>query len=399
MGGLLTFEVEHEELKETVRKMVTTAGSAVDQKLRLIDALQHLGVSYHFESEIEDELLNMSSTTDLLSDSNDLNSIAIWFRLLRQQGLHASADIFGKFKEGEGNFKVSLASDVPSLLSLYEACFLAIPGEDILDQALAFATQHLGSYASSNYSGNKEEVRFALLRPIRKRLPRLEARRYIDTFNMDDHQSSKENSASLLRFAQLDFNIVQRLHQEELREIQQWWVDLDVATNFKYARDRIAECYLWVMGMYFEPKYSQGRRLLTKLIAVMSLGDDTYDNYATYEELVPFTEAIERWDINLVSNLPECMQRLYALYRDSFDEIEEAFAADGRPFAIVYAKKAVSIYILCTFVEYDLVRKIGIGRRRMRKERKIGRREVFQLIIRTEPLNFFDNLINTNVFL
>ncbi|CAI0420817.1 unnamed protein product [Linum tenue] len=228
MGGLLTFEVEHEELKETVRKMVTTAGSAVDQKLRLIDALQHLGVSYHFESEIEDELLNMSSTTDLLSDSNDLNSIAIWFRLLRQQGLHASADIFGKFKEGEGNFKVSLASDVPSLLSLYEACFLAIPGEDILDQALAFATQHLGSYASSNYSGNKimnpnlvEEVRFALLRPIRKRLPRLEARRYIDTFNMDDHQSSKENSASLLRFAQLDFNIVQRLHQEELREIQQ----------------------------------------------------------------------------------------------------------------------------------------------------------------------------------
>ncbi|CAI0420814.1 unnamed protein product, partial [Linum tenue] len=181
--------------------------------------------------------------------------------------------------------------------------------------------------------------------------------------------------------------------------IYRWWVDLDVATNFKYARDRIAECYLWVMGMYFEPKYSQGRRLLTKLIAVMSLGDDTYDNYATYEELVPFTEAIERWDINLVSNLPECMQRLYALYRDSFDEIEEAFAADGRPFAIVYAKKAVSIYILCTFVEYDLVRKIGIGRRRMRKERKIGRREVFQLIIRTEPLNFFDNLINTNVFL
>ncbi|CAI0420818.1 unnamed protein product [Linum tenue] len=74
--------------------MVTTAGSAVDQKLRLIDALQHLGVSYHFESEIEDELLNMSSTTDLLSDSNDLNSIAIWFRLLRQQGLHASAGMY-----------------------------------------------------------------------------------------------------------------------------------------------------------------------------------------------------------------------------------------------------------------------------------------------------------------
>ncbi|CAI0420812.1 unnamed protein product, partial [Linum tenue] len=208
------------------------------------------------------------------------------------------ADIFGKFKEGEGNFKVSLASDVPSLLSLYEACFLAIPGEDILDQALAFATQHLGSGNKIMNPNLVEEVRFALLRPIRKRLPRLEARRYIDTFNMDDHQSSKENSASLLRFAQLDFNIVQRLHQEELREIQQWWVDLDVATNFKYARDRIAECYLWVMGMYFEPKYSQGRRLLTKLIAVMSLGDDTYDNYATYEELVPFTEAIESMQLD-----------------------------------------------------------------------------------------------------
>ncbi|CAL1376909.1 unnamed protein product [Linum trigynum] len=360
MNGPSTFEAEHEELKEIVRRMVTAATSAVehkDQKLRLIDDLQHLGVSYHFEGEIEAELLNMTST-DMLSDSNDLNSIAIWFRLLRQQGLNASPDIFEKFKDGEGNFLVSLASDVPSLLSLYEACFLAIPGEDILDQALAFTTQHLDSYASNHSGGNNimnpklaEEVRFALPRPIRKRLPRLEARRFIDTFNMDDQSSSHDISGSLLRFAQLDFNIVQRLHQEELREIQQWWVDLDVATNFKYARDRIVECYLWIMGMYFEPKYSQGRRLLTKLIAVMSLGDDTYDNYATYEELAPFTEAIEKWDIDLVTNLPECMQKLYALYRYRFDEIEDAFAAGGRPFGAVYAKKALDTLLKAYLME------------------------------------------------
>ncbi|CAI0439183.1 unnamed protein product [Linum tenue] len=303
--------------------------STMDHKLRLIDAVQRLGLSYHFESEIEAELSNMTISSPVPDPiANDLSSAALWFRLLRQQGFYVSTDILENFKDGNGNFETSLVSDVPAMLSLYESSFLAVPGEDVLDQARAFTTQNLiGSSASSAAT---EIVSFALNRPIRKRLPRLEARRFIDTYQGND---------SLLRLAQLDFNIIQQQHQEELRGIQEWWGSLDVPTNFWYARDRIVECYFWIMGVYFEPKYCVARRLLTKFIAIMSLTDDTYDNYATAEQLEVLTQAIESWDNNLISGLPGPMKMLYGLYVYIFDEFEQAVSGEGRSFGVRYAKR------------------------------------------------------------
>ncbi|CAL1385351.1 unnamed protein product [Linum trigynum] len=335
----IVHELQHEELKEEVRKMLTATASDQAQKLQLIDAVQRLGVSYHFEGEIEAELLNLMMAS-AISDSvaNDLNSAALWFRLLRQQGFQVSPDILEKFKDGEGNFKQALVDDVPAMLSLYEASFLGIPGEDILDQAMAFTAQNLRSSSAAGTMSAKlaEEVSFALYRPIRKRLQRLEARHFIDTY-----QNDESHNGALLRFAQLDFNILQQQHQEELLGIQQWWGGLDVPTNFPYARDRIVEAYFWIMGVYFEPKYCLARRMLTKFIAIMSLADDTYDNYATAEQLDALTQAIERWDVNLISGLPECMKMLYGLYAYIFDEFEETVSKEGRPFAPPYAKKAL----------------------------------------------------------
>ena len=59
-------------------------------------------------------------------------------------------------------------------------------------------------------------------------------------------------------------------------------------------RNRIVELYFWIMGVYFEPKYSRGRRILTRIIALASILDDTYDSFGTFEELKVFTEAIDR---------------------------------------------------------------------------------------------------------
>lgn len=73
-----------------------------------------------------------------------------------------------------------------------------------------------------------------------------------------------------------------------------WWKDLGVSTKLSYARDRMVETYFWIMGVYFEPQYALARKILTKLQGIASLFDDTYDAYATYEELQLFTEAIER---------------------------------------------------------------------------------------------------------
>lgn len=50
----------------------------------------------------------------------------------------------------------------------------------------------------------------------------------------------------------------------------------------------------WVLAVYFEPQYSQARIKLTKLGALLSIIDDTYDAYGSIDELELFTKAIER---------------------------------------------------------------------------------------------------------
>lgn len=62
-----------------------------------------------------------------------------------------------------------------------------------------------------------------------------------------------------------------------------------------FIRDRVVEGYFWIMGTYFEPQYSQARIITTKVILLGSMMDDTYDVYATIDELEPYTDAIQRF--------------------------------------------------------------------------------------------------------
>ena len=55
-----------------------------------------------------------------------------------------------------------------------------------------------------------------------------------------------------------------------------------------YARNRTVESYLWAVGAYFEPRYSQARIRLAIVVILLTLVDDTYDAFGTIEELEPF---------------------------------------------------------------------------------------------------------------
>ena len=73
-----------------------------------------------------------------------------------------------------------------------------------------------------------------------------------------------------------------------------WWKGLGLATKLPFARDRLVESYFWAMGVCFEPQYFLARKFFMKMSAFLSITDDIYDAYGTFEELELLTEAIER---------------------------------------------------------------------------------------------------------
>jgi hypothetical protein len=66
-------------------------------------------------------------------------------------------------------------------------------------------------------------------------------------------------------------------------------------TKVPYARDRVVEAYFWQLVLSYEPRNSTARKLGTKLTKCVSVLDDTYDAFATVEELELFTDAIQRF--------------------------------------------------------------------------------------------------------
>ncbi|KAI8539674.1 hypothetical protein RHMOL_Rhmol09G0201400 [Rhododendron molle] len=292
----INMKQNYQQLKENVRKQVVEAKGDYSQQLDLIDAIQRLGVAYQFETEINQGLHQIYETYRQsghknVNDDEDLYTTALSFRLLRQHGYHVSCDVFNKFKDNDGTFKESLIGDVRGLLSLYEATFLSIHQEDILDEAMEFTTTHLNS-ALPNLRNNPiaAQVVHALYQPIHKGLTRLESRHYISFYQKDD-----SHNKVLLDFAKLDFNLLQKLHQKELSEMTRWWNELDVVRTLPFARDRVVELYFWTLGVFFEPQYVLARRILMKMICLISIIDDIYDaSQATIEELVLFNEAIQR---------------------------------------------------------------------------------------------------------
>nr|WNI01936.1 terpene synthase [Psidium guajava] len=267
----------------------------------------------------------------------DLYMMALIFRLLRQQGYNVSSEVFDKFKDGEGKFRESLAVDGRGLLSLYEACHLRCQGDAILEEALHFAVTHLESIDKRKVSTRLEkQVKRALKQPLRMGLPRLEARYYIPLY-----REEPSHNEVLLALAELDFNLLQEQHQKELGKITRWWKDIDVARKFPFAKDRIVEMFFWISGVYFEPKFAVAREILTKVASLLSILDDIYDAYGTLEELIIFTEAIQKWDVDAMDGLPEYMQAFYKVLLDLYDAIGNEVAMEERSYRLVYAKEAM----------------------------------------------------------
>ncbi|KAF5475195.1 hypothetical protein F2P56_007025 [Juglans regia] len=306
-----------ENLKGEVTKMLHKIVDPLKQ-VEKIDILQRLGVSYHFEDEIRrmlDKIHKNHYGGDVCREQS-LYATALEFRLLRQKKYNVPQDIFKSYTNEKGNFKECLCDDVNGMLALYEASFLLIEGESILEEARDFTTKHLKDYVEKSTDQNlRAMVNHALEFPLHWRVIRLEARWFIDVY-----RSREDMDPILLQLAELDFNVVQAVHQEDLKEVSRWWRSTGLG-ELSFVRDRVVENFLWTVGVSFEPQFGFVRRLLAMLGALITIIDDAYDVYGTLEELELFTEVVERWDVNAMEKLPYYMQLCFLTLYNSVNEL------------------------------------------------------------------------------
>ncbi|XP_050918972.1 terpene synthase 10 isoform X2 [Lathyrus oleraceus] len=308
-------------LREKVKMMFKKMESEIDQ-LEFIDVLQRLGVAYQFTNEIRNILDNIYNTqTSKLK--NNLYATSLKFRLLRQHGYNISTDVFACFQDKRGNFEKCHSLDVEGMLELYESSFHSFEEEIILDEAINFTTKYLKEY---DLNDNRDTyishlINHALELPLHWRVPRWESQWFINVYERKQNMNQV-----LLQFAKMDFNIVQSIYQEELKQASRWWKRTGLGEKLSFARDRLVENFLWTVGTNFNPNLEYSRKVITKVNSLITIIDDVYDVYGTLEELELFTEAIDRWDLNGMDSLPDymkiCFEALYNFVNEFAFEIE-----------------------------------------------------------------------------
>ncbi|ERN03389.1 (3S,6E)-nerolidol synthase 1 isoform X1 [Amborella trichopoda] len=303
------------DMKKNLMRMITATIDDTETMV-LIDNIQRLSISYHFEAEIGERLDRIYRSGIVGDCDDDLYIVSLGFRLLRQHGYRVSADVFNKFKDESGNFNSCLSKDVIGILSLYEASHLGIQGEEYMDEALAFSLKHLKASGSRLEPELAKTVKHALELPMHFRMPRLESMYYIKVSERDLGRNQ-----DLLEFAVMDFNMVQAMHKQELKEVTRWWRDLGLADMLTFARDKIHEWFMWPVVISSESEFSVGRVDLTKVVAFIHIIDDIYDIYGTLDELQQFTDAIKRWDPMVTRGLPEYMKTCYLVLYDVASDI------------------------------------------------------------------------------
>ncbi|KAL6619819.1 hypothetical protein ACP70R_034958 [Stipagrostis hirtigluma subsp. patula] len=331
------------KLKEEVATMIPSSATCrLHETLHLIDALERLCVDHLFEEQINAALTQIETAN--VSDCG-LATVALWFYLLRKHRYRVSPDVFARFKDEQGGFSANSPVD---LLNLYNAAHLRTHGETILDEAVLFTRRRLEGVLPCVEGSVAREIKATLEIPLPRRVRIYELKWYISTYEKEAMVHEK-----VLRLAKLNSNIMQRHHQHELKVITRWWQDVQIESRLPFARDRIVECYLWILGVYFEPCYSRGRIILAMMFAIATLLDDIYDSYGTPEQCELFTNCIQSWDPKAVHGLPECMKFAIESIFDSFLTIGNMLHRDEK-YRMSYLRNLTEELVRCYNTEVKM---------------------------------------------
>uniref|UniRef100_A0A8R7Q9M3 Terpene synthase metal-binding domain-containing protein n=1 Tax=Triticum urartu TaxID=4572 RepID=A0A8R7Q9M3_TRIUA len=176
-----------------------------------------------------------------------------------------------------------------------------------------------------------EHVKLAFDVPLPQTVKRVETVHYIS-----EYQHEEGHNPTLLEFTRLDFNLLQHVHLKELKYLTKWSDDFYGYVGLNYVRDRVVEGYFAPYAVYHEKNFTLSRIFFTKLMVLMTMIVDTYDSHATIEEVRRLNAAIQRWDENATSLLPDYLKRFYnellKIFKDAEDEafIDTYHVADAR---------------------------------------------------------------------
>ncbi|KAH9685721.1 Beta-myrcene/(E)-beta-ocimene synthase 2 [Citrus sinensis] len=234
-----TYKRRAEELKGKVMTTIKDVTEPLDQ-LELIDNLQRLGLAYHFETEIRNILHNnYNNNKDYNWRKENLYATSLEFRLLRQHGYPVSQDVFNGFKDDKGGF---ICNDFKGIISLHEASYYSLEGESIMEEAWQFTSKHLKEVMiSKSKQGDvfvAEQTKRALELPLLWKVPMLEARWFIDVY-----EKREDKNHLLLELAKLEFNVLQAIYQEELKDVSRWGINYALNHLPDYMKIRFLALY------------------------------------------------------------------------------------------------------------------------------------------------------------
>ncbi|KAG2240062.1 hypothetical protein Bca52824_091182 [Brassica carinata] len=281
------------------------------EKIRLTHLLISLAISHYFEEKIE-EILNKAfgKLEGLIAEEHDLETISTMFEVFRLYGHKMSCDVFERFRgEQDGKFKESVA------------------GDDIMEEARSFTRTHLAAVTSTTHDPHlSTHMQNVLYIPRYHCVEIAVAREYISFYEQEE-----DHEEYMLKFAKLNFSYCQLHYIKELKYVTKWWKELELASKLPNTfRDRNVEIYFGMMGIYFEPRYSLARVIGIKIPMIMTLLM-THNAYGTLSEVISFTDALQRWDIGNIEDLPNYMQINFRTFWEVMQDIEREMSSLGRP--------------------------------------------------------------------
>ncbi|CAH8362300.1 unnamed protein product, partial [Eruca vesicaria subsp. sativa] len=297
---------EIEALKPKVGDMFLSSSDVDSTKKNIlfIYLLMSLGVAYHFEAEIEENLKEgLKRIEEMLSGEDDLYTVSIIFWVFRSYGHNLSPDVFKRFKGENGKFKECLAEDTKGILSLYEAAQMGTMTEYILDEASGFVLSYLEPLVASGTCQPhlSRRIQKALGQPQHRNMEILVAMEYIRFYEQEE-----DYDKTLLMFAKLNFKYLQLHYLQELKGLSKWYKEKDFESNLPpYYRDRFVEMHVVALA-YLEPNHSHMLR-----------------------EVESLANAIERWDLDdPMDGQPIYLKFVVKFIFDTFQEFEREVASE-----------------------------------------------------------------------